>query len=78
MRRQANTVVDDGADSRAFEVGRALAFEGYNPEEIPGETFRPGDLLIVEPTNGGGFGIVARRHRDGVVDMVWPEEVDVL
>lgn len=82
MTQQANSTVDEGADSLKYEVGTRLRFVGYNPEELypaaPGVEFQPGDILIVDEHNGCGMGIDVERESDGARDMVWPEEVEII
>jgi hypothetical protein len=73
------TFVDGGEEHRAkFEVGRLLRFLGYAPGEIAGRSFEPGDLLRPVEDNPGGMGIDVQRDGDGLVDMVWPEEVELV
>lgn len=80
--RQRNATVEEGADPGLYEVRRQLRFVDYsdapreedNPKEA-GYTFEPGDLLRVVLRNGCGMGIDVVSERTGVVDMVWPEEV---
>lgn len=63
---------------RKFYKGAILRFRGYNTEEteiIPTSTFKRGDLLRVLPKNGCGLGLDVRRLSDGVIDMVFDEEV---
>jgi hypothetical protein len=61
-----------GRDRVKFRVGRRLRFIEYS-DDVQG-VFRPGDLLVVLPRNGCGMGIDVIRP-DGIIDMVWPEEV---
>lgn len=61
-----------GVHRRKFIVGRRLRFREYS-DEVTGP-FKRGDLLLVLPRNRCGMGIDVIRP-DGIVDMVWPEEV---
>lgn len=73
---QRNATVEEGADPRKYEVRARLRFVAHAPGEIDG-AFEPGDLLRVALRNGCGMGIDAVRERDGLTDMVWPEEVEL-
>jgi hypothetical protein len=57
-----------------YEVGRRLRYNGPSDWNLP--QFRVGDVVTVEPKNGCGMGIDVRSP-DGVVDMVWPWEVNL-
>jgi hypothetical protein len=84
MSVQENTDVEENADPHKYEQGARLAFDEYNPDEMPdcdgpGDLpFENGDVLVVIARNGCGMGIDVRRESDGLVDMVWPEEVHLL
>jgi hypothetical protein len=65
-----------GDDKRKWEVGRYLRFLGY--DEIAGKTFRKGEIVVPVERNSCGMGIDVRRRRGTVVDMVWPEEVELI
>lgn len=75
---QENTTVDDGADPAKYEVGARLRFTGHAADEPALSLFAPGDVLVVESRNWCGMGIDACREPDGLTDMVWPEEVELL
>ena len=60
-----------------FEVGARLRFVGYVSSE-EGGAFVAGDLLEVLPVNGCGIGIDVRRLSDGLADMVFPEEAELV
>lgn len=83
---QENTIIDDGADPAKYDVGRALRFIGYAPDEVfsvedreDEDVFRfdIGDILRPVQRNGCGMGIDVIRD-DGATDMVWPEEVELV
>lgn len=74
---------DIEGDPRKFEAGRRLRFVAYNPDELKCTPryvpkFTPGDLFNVAEENPGGMGITVIRESDGVGDMVWPEEVELV
>ncbi len=59
----------------AMRPGDVVDFTGYSPDEIDGESFAPGDVLVVIGPSAMADGIDARNWFTGTVDMVWPEEV---
>ena len=75
--QQGNTDVEPGADVLKYMVGASLIFRENSKGEPYHAQFRRGDRLTVMDCNGGGMGIVCVRNPDGVVDMVWPDEVDL-
>ena len=81
--KQLETEIFEGEDPRKYEVGVVLTFRNYQYEEVQHlgdlhrDTFQRGDKLIVEKKNGGAFGIVVTRLRDGECDMVWSSEVAI-
>ncbi len=78
MRIQANTVPYRGEDVTKYEVDRLLRFSEYDPEEhIVGE-FKTGDVVRVCARNGCGLGIDVIRISDGLTDMVWSNEVELI
>lgn len=79
MAIQANTEHFEGEDLRKYTVGQRLRFLGLSPDEAAFPVhFEPGDIIEPVAHNGCGMGIDCVRLSDGKVDMVWPEEVEVL
>ena len=74
---QANTDVEEGQEAK-YSLGAQLVFIGWSNEEIAGSSFRCGDIVTPVERNGCGMGIDVIRSLDGLVDMVWPEEVLLL
>ena len=81
---QANTHVEKRC-ARKYEVGRALRFIGYSKDEAfsvadrdPKDLFSLGDVVRPVARNACGMGIDVIREKDGIVDMVWPEEVRIV
>lgn len=62
-------------DISKFEVGARLRFVGCSDSIEP--RFQAGDIVRTAPRNGCGMGIDAIRETDGVIDMVWPWEVEL-
>lgn len=66
---------------RKYVIGAILTFRSYDPDEVAtlGDahkyTFQRGDKLVVLSRNGCGMGIDVRCLKNGVIDMVWAEEV---
>jgi len=68
------------------EKRRLYVFIGYNPEELAATPdysppFSPGDVLVhlsEEKAKVEGDALSVMRLRDGISDMVWPEEVKLL
>ena len=75
---QANTEPYPSEDLRKYRVGQRLLFRQHDPEENIVSCFRAGDVLTVCDRNGCGMGIDCTRLTDGVWDMVWANEVDLL
>ncbi len=78
MRIQANTVPYPSENVTKYEVGRLLRFTQHDPEEHIVSQFKPGDLIKVCARNGCGMGIDVARIRDGLTDMVWANEVELI
>jgi hypothetical protein len=86
---QQNATPEKGVDLCFYEIGTLLKFVKYNDQEMPGYDeeepamqagykFEAGDLLRVADKNGCGMGIDVIRQSDGLPDMVWPEEVELV
>lgn len=79
---QTTTLIERDADQRKYRVGARLRvanperFVPDGPDDEP--PFRVGDVVRVLPDGGGVAGINVRRERDGFVEVVWPEEVEVV
>ena len=57
------------------EVGSLVRFAKHYEDDLELRSFfNPGDTLEVMPSNGD-MGIIVRRTTDGLVDMVWAEEI---
>ena len=73
--RQKNITVEEGYDVRKYEVGTVLVFKRYIDSFHGG--FKVDDKVVVTTHNGGGMGIDAKRISDSLIDMVWPDEVEI-
>lgn len=84
MELQENTHVEGGQEAK-YEIGRALRFVEYSPDEAfsvsewsSERKLAEGDIVRPVERNACGMGIDVIRESDGAIHMVWPEEVETL
>lgn len=77
---QRGTFIEPEHDPKKYEVRRLLRFTGAveETEVPPNSMYSVGDLLRVVLKNYCGMGIDVRNERNGILDMVWPEEVEIV
>ena len=74
---QTNCDPEEGYDLRKYTVGTRLRLVQHSDPCIP-SAFLIGQILVVAPQNHCGMGIDAVDPETGRVDMVWPDEVEII